>query len=115
MGRVKITVLKRVAEPELAEKYANPNLVVPCQYHTEGQVIYVERFEKPDEICGEAWKTMDTVVCALIHGASEPIGEHWMAKPGVAIITCNDGFRPVTFKIERIDESEEVGEAHVDH
>ena len=115
MGRVKITVLKRSAEPELAAKYANPNLVIPCQYHYEGQVIEVDRFEKPAEICGEAWKTMDTVVCALIHGATEPIGDQWMAKPGVAIVTCNDGFRSVTFKIERVDEAEKEGETHADH
>ena len=104
MGRVRINVLKRSIEPELVAKYANPHLIVPCQCHYEGQEIILDRFEKPADFCGEAWKIMDTVVCALIHGTTEPIGDHWMARPGVAIITCNDGLQPVTFKIERIDD-----------
>ena len=54
-------------------------------------------------MCGEAWKCIQHYAYALYHGADTPFGEGWMRKPGVAIATCNDGIRPVTFKLERID------------
>lgn len=104
MTKIRITVLKRDSAPELAARYAHPDLQIPCQYHHEGQIIEMTAYKRPDAICSEAWKSMDHVICALIHGATEPLREHWMARPGVAIISCNDGFRPVTFKIERIDD-----------
>ena len=28
----------------------------------------------------------------------------WIKKPGVAIVSCNDGLRPVYFKLEATDE-----------
>ncbi|MBD9135997.1 MAG: TIGR04076 family protein, partial [Alistipes indistinctus] len=28
----------------------------------------------------------------------------WIRKPGVAICSCNDGFRPVIFKLEATEE-----------
>ena len=32
----------------------------------------------------------------------------WIRKPGVAICSCNDGLRPVIFKIERTDRKAEI-------
>ena len=42
---------------------------------------------------------------ALSHGGEELFyyGD-WIRKPGVAICSCNDGLRPVIFKIERTGE-----------
>lgn len=42
---------------------------------------------------------------ALAHGAgNEPFyyGD-WIKKPGVAIVSCNDGLRPVIMKLETTD------------
>ena len=42
----------------------------------------------------------------LAHGAGEDVfyfGD-WIRKPGVAICSCNDGLRPVIFKLEATDE-----------
>lgn len=32
----------------------------------------------------------------------------WIRKPGVAICSCNDGLRPVIFKLEATDEKSEI-------
>ena len=32
----------------------------------------------------------------------------WIRKPGVAICSCNDGLRPVIFKLEATDEEAEI-------
>jgi uncharacterized repeat protein (TIGR04076 family) len=32
-------------------------------------------------------------------------GYPWVKQPETAITCCTDGFRPVTFKVERIDEA----------
>lgn len=32
----------------------------------------------------------------------------WIRKPGVAICSCNDGLRPVIFKLEATDEESQI-------
>jgi len=102
MSYVKITVLKTDFDDELAKRYGVDSIAM-CPLHTVGQEIVCEQHYQPVEICGEAWKAMQHYVYALYHGATEPFGKGWMREPGVAIVTCNDGLRPVTFKIERVD------------
>ena len=43
---------------------------------------------------------------ALSHGAGEDVFYYgdWIRKPGIAICSCNDGLRPVIFKLESTDE-----------
>lgn len=104
MAKVRITVLKRDYNENLAKEYAASTFAGRCPMVQEGQVIDCERHNQPKEICGEAWKAMQHYVYALYHGATMPFGKDWMGKPGVAIVTCNDGLRPVTFKLERIED-----------
>ena len=40
---------------------------------------------------------------ALSHGA-EGFYDGWMKNPRSAMLSCNDGFRPVTFLLEALDE-----------
>ena len=53
----------------------------------------------------EAWKAIYRCVFALAHGAGEGLfyNGDWTRKPGVAICSCNDGLRPVIFKLEATD------------
>lgn len=104
MARVKITVLKTAFDAALAAEYGAPEVTGSCPLLRTGQEIYCERHYQPLEICGEAWKAMQHYVYALYHSADEPFGKGWMREGGVAIVTCNDGLRPVTFKLERIEE-----------
>ena len=40
---------------------------------------------------------------ALSHGA-ENFYDGWMRNPRSAMLSCNDGFRPVSFLVEALDE-----------
>lgn len=100
MKKVKITVLKRTFDSELAKKYGVHDLSA-CPILNEGQTFYTYS-KKPETLCDEAWNAMSKYVFALAYGASsEPffLGD-WIKTPGVAICSCNDGLRPVIFKIE---------------
>ena len=48
---------------------------------------------------------------ALAHGAENQLFYYkdWIKKPGVAICSCNDGLRPVIFKLEATGEESETG------
>ena len=103
MNKVKITVLKTTFDEQLAEEYGAENLTA-CPMHTVGQVFYAD-YAKPDGFCDEAWKAIYQYVFALAHGAGKNVfyfGD-WIKTPGVAICSCNDGLRPVIFKLEATD------------
>ena len=102
MKKVRITILKTTFQQELAEEYGIDGLTV-CPLMEEGQVFYAD-YAKPDGFCDEAWKAIYQYVFALAHGADEIwyFGD-WIKKPGVAIVSCNDGLRPVILKLEATD------------
>lgn len=104
MNKVKITVLKRTLNAELAREYGAEGLPA-CPMLKEGQVFYAD-YAKPDGFCDEAWKAVYQYVFALAHGAGENLFYYgdWIKRPGVAICCCNDGLRPVIFKLEATDE-----------
>ena len=47
---------------------------------------------------------------ALAHGAGKSLFYYgdWIKKPGVAIVSCNDGLRPVIMKLEATDEKSKI-------
>ena len=47
-------------------------------------------------------------VFALSNGCDIFYYKDWIDKEGVAICSCNDGIRPVIFKIERTDEESKL-------
>ena len=104
MKKVKITVLKTTFDKDLAAEYGAEGLTA-CPMMREGQVFYAD-YAKPDGFCDEAWKAIYQYVFALAHGAGNDVfyfGD-WIRKPGVAIVSCNDGLRPVIFKLEATSE-----------
>ena len=72
----------------------------------EGQVFIAEGWKRPEGLCESAWESMSAFVMALSHGA-EDFYEGWMKNPRSAMISCNDGFRPVSFLLEALDEEAE--------
>ena len=103
MKKCKITVLKTHFDEELAAEYGVKD-IGKCPFHTVGQEYYAD-FSKPDNFCDEAWKAIYQYAFALSHGSGVFYNGSWIEKPGVAICSCNDGIRPVIFKIERIEET----------
>lgn len=62
------------------------------------------------KFCGEAWDAISRYVYTALQGGS--IMHKWTNDDRMMIACCNDGTRPVIFKIERIDipENEEEEE-----
>ena len=108
MKRVKIIVLKKMFNEDLAKEYGADGLTA-CPMLKEGQVFNAD-YAKPDGMCDEAWKAIYQYVFALAHGAGNDTFYYgdWIKTPGVAICSCNDGLRPVIFKLEATDETSEI-------
>ena len=108
MNRVKITVLKTTLDKELIAEYGVEGLTA-CPMMKEGQVFFAD-YAKPKGLCDEAWKAIYQYVFALAHGTGDDVFYYgdWIKTPGVAICSCNDGLRPVIFKLESTDIKSEI-------
>lgn len=113
MTKCKITVLKRTLDEELAREYGAEGLGA-CPMHRVGEVFTAD-YAKPEGLCDEAWKAIYQYVFALSHGAGAGLFYYgdWIRTPGVAICSCNDGLRPVIFKIEATKEASAIDYAPV--
>ncbi len=104
MKKVRITAIRRTVYPDLMEKYENP-LEHPCDTEI-GKVYVANGWVKPEGLCESAWESMSHFVMTLAHGGGD-FYDGWMKNPKSAMISCNDGFRPVSFLIETMDEDAE--------
>ncbi len=101
MKKCKITVMKMARYDDLIVQYENP-ILHACDMRL-GQVFIANGWEKPEGMCDSAWESMSPFVMALAHGG-ENFYDGWMKDPRSAMISCNDGFRPVSFLIEALNE-----------
>ncbi len=102
MGKkIRITVMKTARYDDLIEKYENP-IEHACDMR-EGDTFIADGWKRPEGLCKSAWESMSPFVLALSCGG-EDIYDGWMKNKKSAMISCNDGFRPVTFYLEAIDE-----------
>ena len=101
MKQVRITVVKMARYDDLIEKYENP-LEHECDMSL-GRVFVANGGGRPVGFCSSAWDSISPFVMALSYGA-ENFYDGWMKNPRSAMISCNDGFRPVSFLLEAIDE-----------
>jgi len=102
MKKCRITVMRISRYDDLIAKYENP-IEHACDLK-EGQVFIANGWEKPEGLCNSAWDSMSPFVMALAYGA-ENLYDGWMKNKKSAMISCNDGFRPVSFYIEALDEN----------
>ena len=100
MRRIKITAIRKTVYYDLIEKYENPIEHV-CDIK-EGQMFIAEGWKKPEGFCDSAWDSISPFVMTLAYGG-EDIYDGWMKNKKSAMISCNDGFRPVSFLIEVIE------------
>ena len=101
MKKVKITVMKKAHYEDLIERFENP-IENPCDM-SEGEVYIANGWQKPEGFCASAWDTISPFVMTLSHGG-ENFYDGWMKNKKSAMISCNDGFRPVSFLLETLDE-----------
>lgn len=101
MKRIRITVIRKACYRDLMERYENP-LEHPCDL-SEGQSFECDGGSRPEGLCESAWQSLSPFVMALAHGATG-LYDGWMKNPASAMLSCNDGFRPVSFLVEALDE-----------
>lgn len=101
MKKCRITVMRMARYDDLIAQYENP-IRHACGLR-EGQVFLANGWEQPEGLCRSAWESMSPFVLALSHGG-ENFYDGWMKNKKSAMISCNDGFRPVSFLIEALGE-----------
>ncbi len=104
MKKCRITVMKRAVHEDLMEKYELP-LENACDMKI-GDVYIANGWKKPDGFCNSAWDSVSPFVLTLSSGG-ENIFDDWMKNKKSAMVSCNDGFRPVSFYVEALDEEAE--------
>ena len=101
MKKVKITVMKITRYDDLIAQYENP-IEHACDMQV-GQTFIANGFERPAGFCDSAWDSVAPFVKALAEGGGN-FYDGWMKNEKSAMISCNDGFRPVSFLLETMDE-----------
>ena len=101
--KIKITVMRRSEYPDLMQQFENP-IQHPCDVAVGQKFISIDG-QKPEGLCHSAWKSMESFVKELAAGGGN-FYDGWMKNPKSAMISCNDGFRPVSFYLE-VTEGEE--------
>jgi uncharacterized repeat protein (TIGR04076 family) len=106
--KARITVIKKMANMLTREQYLagfdpeNPQ-TRPCGFLKDGQE-WVVGSQAPSDFCHWAWADIHADV-VMIQCGGNPDGKGYIGHPGVMISSCCDGFNPVVFKIERLDET----------
>ena len=101
MKKVRITVMRISEYRDLMERFENP-IEHACGMR-EGMVFTANGWERPEGFCESAWETVSPFVMTLAHGGGNFYGG-WMKNEKSAMISCNDGFRPVSFLLEALEE-----------
>jgi uncharacterized repeat protein (TIGR04076 family) len=103
MTRCKITVLRKEYYKDLIDEYINYENWGPCPVLNVGDVFYTGgQFgtDRPEGFCANAWNAIEKP-CMVLASKGKIFGidnKH--------IVCCNDGVRPVIFRIEAVDDGE---------
>lgn len=103
MKKCKITVLKREFHKDLADEYVPFPDFGPCQMMKEGDVFITGGpfgNQMPVGFCDMAWQAIGMQACVLAGGGKV------FGHDEVHIACCNDGVRPVIFRLEMIEDDE---------
>ena len=101
MKKVKITVMKMVCHQDLIDQFENP-IEHACSMSL-GQSFVSEDATMPSGFCESAWDSVYPFVKELSEGKGN-FYDGWMKNPYSAMISCNDGFRPVSFLLEMMED-----------
>ena len=86
---------------DLINQYENP-IEHACEMKV-GQVFIANGYQKPNGFCDSAWESIAPFVKELANGGGN-FYDGWMKNEKSAMISCNDGFRPVSFLLETLEE-----------
>ena len=107
--KCKMTVIDKKVFGDLQEKYLADPKSGACPFYEVGAEYIFERYGDEDTFwtqgkgahCSEAWDCFSRYVYTALQGGS--IMRNWTNDEHMMIACCNDGTRPVIFKIERLD------------
>ena len=107
--KCKMTVIDKKVFADLQEKYLADPQSGACPFYEVGAEYLFERYGDEDTFwtqgkgahCSEAWDCFSRYVYTALQGGS--IMRNWTNDEHIMIACCNDGTRPVIFKIERLD------------
>lgn len=102
MKTVKITAIRKASYPDLMAQYENP-IEHTCDVE-EGMTWFSSDGQKPENFCQSAWDSVAPFATALARGEGN-FFDGWMKDPYSAMISCNDGFRPVSFYLEIVEDN----------
>jgi len=100
MKKVKITAMRQTCYTDLMKEYENP-IEHTCDIRL-GDVFVSVDAKRPEGLCPSAWESMEHFVKELAKGGGN-FFDGWMKNEKSAMISCNDGFRPMSFLIETIE------------
>ena len=100
MKNIRITAIRKACYPDLMAQYENP-IEHACNVQ-EGESWICKDGSKPAGFCDSAWDSLSPFIMTLAHGGGN-LYDGWMKNPYSAMISCNDGFRPVSFYLEVIE------------
>ena len=99
---IKITVKKIIDNMELSIEYENIEYIKndPCNMKVGMEFVSVNGV-MPKGFCKSAWHDLTPYIDSL--NKNIELYPNWMKNPKSAMISCNDGFRPVIFYLEVIE------------
>ena len=100
MVDVRITVKKICVHQDLIDLCENP-IEHTCDMRV-GMEFISKDGRMPEDMCDAAWRSMEPYVRELANGGGN-FYDGWMKDPKSAMISCDDGFRPVSFYLEALD------------
>ncbi|MBQ5951550.1 MAG: GNAT family N-acetyltransferase [Lachnospiraceae bacterium] len=102
---VRITAVRKTEYPDLMKRFENP-IEHACGV-SEGDVFVSKGGQRPEGFCESAWDSVAPFVRELADGGGD-FFDGWMKDPHSAMISCNDGFRPVSFLLEAAEQAAET-------
>jgi uncharacterized repeat protein (TIGR04076 family) len=104
MPKCKITVLKRTINQDLIDEYLEDSCqdIGLCECFEEGQEFVIDPSALPGDFfarCAWAWADIGRDILTVAYGGDMP----GMRQRGTVITGCRDWFRPVIFKVERME------------
>lgn len=107
--KCKVTVIDKKCFSEYQKEYLSDPQAGACPFYQVGDEFIFERYGGEDTFwltgngtqCGEAWDCISRYIYTALQGGS--IMRGWTKDERMMIACCNDGTRPVIFKIQRMD------------
>jgi uncharacterized repeat protein (TIGR04076 family) len=104
--KCKITVIKRTLNQDLIDEYLEDAYrnIGPCDRFQDSQEFIIQGetalAQPPKNFCAWAWADIRKDILTIAVGGDMP----GLKQGGTVISGCTDWFRPVIFKIERLNE-----------